>query len=389
MGSADGASNGSGRAGVPTARIVSRLEDGNAIVHVEHVNHHFGEGHARNQVLFDNSLTIGSGQLVVMTGPSGSGKTTLLTLIGALRKVQEGEIAVLGRKMSNLHQNELVKVRRDIGFIFQLHNLFESLTSYENVKMAMQLGSCPPDEMRRRGIDILSRLGLSNRIDYKPHALSGGQCQRVAIARALVNRPKLLLADEPTASLDKDSAMQVVQLFQELVAEDGCSIMMVTHDNRVLDAADRIVNMVDGRIVSDVFVREAAVLCQFLAGVTGFETLSPTALTDIAEHMKPRRMHVGDELVRQGEIGLELFVIRRGKVDVLVTDDSGMHKVAELGSGDFFGERALITGEPRIATVTATEEGIAYTLDKESFQTALNSSPTFKAQVLSVYFQRQ
>jgi putative ABC transport system ATP-binding protein len=111
------------------ARIVSRLEDGNAVVRVEHVNHHFGEGDARNQVLFDNSLAIGSGQLVVMTGPSGSGKTTLLTLIGALRKVQEGEVAVLGRKKSNLHQNELVKVRRDIGFVFQLHNLSESLTA--------------------------------------------------------------------------------------------------------------------------------------------------------------------------------------------------------------------------------------------------------------------
>jgi energy-coupling factor transporter ATP-binding protein EcfA2 len=173
-----------------------------------------------------------------------------------------------------------------------------------------------------------------------PHALSGGQCQRVAIARALVNRPRLLLADEPTASLDKDSAMKVVQLFQQLVAEDGCSIMMVTHDNRVLDAADRIVNMVHGRIVSDVFIREAAMLCEFLAGVTGFESQGASALTGIAERMKPRRMRVGDALVRQGEIGLELFVIRSGKVDVLVTDGRGTRKVADLGQGDFFGERA-------------------------------------------------
>jgi len=324
-----------------------------------------------------------------MTGPSGSGKTTLLTLVGALRKVHEGEVTVLGQKMSTLSQNELVKVRRDIGFIFQLHNLFESLSAYENVKMAMQLGTCPPDEMRQRGSDILSRLGLSHRIDYKPRALSGGQCQRVAIARALVNRPKLLLADEPTASLDKASTMQVLQLFHELVEEDGCSIMMVTHDNRVLDTADRIVNMVDGRIVADVFIREAAVLCQFLAGVTGFESLSPVALTGIAERMKPRRMRVGDELVRQGDIGHELFVIRSGKVDVLVTDQGQTRKVADLDSGDFFGERALITGDPRSATVRASEEGIVYTLDKEAFHAALNSSPTFKEQVLTVYFQRQ
>ena len=370
-------------------RIAPWLEDRGSVVRVERVNHYFGEGEARNQVLFGNSLEIGPGQLVVMTGPSGSGKTTLLTLIGALRKVQQGEVAVLGRPLSKLEQSELVTVRRDVGFIFQLHNLFESLSAYENVKMAMQLGSCPEAEMRQRGTDILTRLGLGHRIDYMPRALSGGQCQRVAIARALVNRPKLVLADEPTASLDKDSTGKVVELFQEMVTEDGCTIMMVTHDNRVLDAADRIVNMVDGRIVSDVFVREAALLCQFLAGVTGFESLSPASLTGVAERMKPRRMRPGDELVRQGEIGLELFVIRSGRVEVVAGQNGDLRKLAELGSGDFFGERALITGEPRMATVRATEEGIVYTLDKESFQMAINASPTFKEQVLAVYFQRQ
>src|SRR5258708_2109359 len=144
MDTADGAGTGP----APAARVGPWHKTGDGIVRVEHVNHYFGEGDARNQVLFDNTLAIGPGQLVVMTGPSGSGKPTLLTLIGALRKVQEGEVAVLGRKKSNLHQNELVKVRRDIGFVFQLHNLSESLTAQENVKMAMQLGSCLPDEMR-------------------------------------------------------------------------------------------------------------------------------------------------------------------------------------------------------------------------------------------------
>jgi CRP-like cAMP-binding protein len=130
-------------------------------------------------------------------------------------------------------------------------------------------------------------------------------------------------------------------------------------------------------------------LCEFLAGVTGFESLGASALTGIAERMKPRRMRVGDALVPQGEIRLELFVIRSGKVDVLVTDGRGTRKVADLRQGDFFGERALITGEPRIATVTASEDGIVYTLDKASFEAALDSSPTFREQVLAVYFQRQ
>ena len=124
-----------------------------------------------------------------MTGPSGAGKTTLLTLIGALRSVQEGTIEVLGRDLSRLSPHGLVEVRRDIGFIFQMHNLFDALTAYENVKMAMQLGHERPDQMRRRGSEILERLGLGHRIDYKPRNLSGGERQRVAIARALVNGP--------------------------------------------------------------------------------------------------------------------------------------------------------------------------------------------------------
>lgn len=154
------------------------------LVAVERVSHAFGKGDARNPVLFDNNLSIGPGQFVIMTGPSGSGKTTLLTLIGALRRIQQGEITVLGSRLSSLPQRDLVRTRRDIGFIFQSHNLFESLSAFENVKMAMQLGDCPPADMRDRGVEILSRLDLAHRIDYKPAALSVGQCQRVAIARA-------------------------------------------------------------------------------------------------------------------------------------------------------------------------------------------------------------
>ena len=360
-----------------------------SVVAVEGVNHFFGEGEARNQVLFDNSLSIASGQFVIMTGPSGSGKTTLLTLIGALRQVQAGEITVVGHRLSGSPQRELVRARRDIGFIFQSHNLFESLSAFENVKMAMQLGDCPQAEMRERGVDILTRLDLGHRVDYLPGALSGGQCQRVAIARALVNRPRLILADEPTASLDKVSTLKVIELFQELVSQDGCTIIMVTHDNRVLDAADRIVNMVDGRIVSDVFVREAALLCEFLAKVTGFEKLDPGALAGIAEKMRPRSIPAGENLIVQGEVGLELFIVRTGRVEVVVRKGDETRKVAELGQGDFFGERALITGDERSATVRALEDVVVYTLDKATFQAALQTSPSFREQVFSIYFQRQ
>jgi putative ABC transport system ATP-binding protein len=164
-------------------------------VAVRGLNHWFGEGESRNQVLFDNTIQVEAGQLVIMTGPSGSGKTTLLTLIGALRSVMDGSVLLLGRELKGLDEAARSEVRRQVGFIFQLHNLFDSLTAYENVKMAMQLSGLPSREMYRRGTTMLERLGLGHRADYKPKALSGGQRQRVAIARALVNRPRVVLAD--------------------------------------------------------------------------------------------------------------------------------------------------------------------------------------------------
>ena len=204
-------------------------------VRAEGVNFSYGEGEARFQVLFDNRIDIAPGQLVVMTGPSGSGKTTLLTLIGGLRSLQEGRIEVLGHDLSGLGPRELVRVRRDIGFIFQLHNLFESLTAYENVKMAVQLaGVGSAAHIRERAVGILERLGLGHRIDHKPHSLSGGQRQRVAIARALANRPKLVLADEPTGNLDHKNARESLTLIREACGENGAALLLVSHDREVL-----------------------------------------------------------------------------------------------------------------------------------------------------------
>ncbi|HKD75300.1 MAG TPA: ATP-binding cassette domain-containing protein, partial [Ktedonobacterales bacterium] len=220
------------------------------VVRVDSVSHYYGEGDARNQVLFHNCLEIGAGQLAIMTGPSGSGKTTLLTLIGALRSLQEGSIEVLGHHLAGLGPAELVEIRRSIGFIFQMHNLFDSLSAYENVKMAMRLGGCPASAMRARGAAILSRLGLDHRIDYKPKELSGGERQRVAIARALVNRPKLVLADEPTAALDSHTGRSVMQMMADLAHQRGRAVVVVTHDSRVLEFGDRIVKIEDGLIAS-------------------------------------------------------------------------------------------------------------------------------------------
>jgi putative ABC transport system ATP-binding protein len=362
----------------------ARPEEAQPAVRVEALSHFYGEGQARNQVLFGNSIEIPAGQLVVMTGPSGAGKTTLLTLIGALRSAHEGRIEVLGHDLSRLGGGELVEVRRGIGFIFQMHNLFEALSAYENVKMAAQLGDAPPGEMRRRCAGILERLGLGHRIDYKPRFLSGGERQRVAIGRALVNHPKLVLADEPTAALDKDSTMNVINLLKQQTIEHGAAVMMVTHDHRIIDSADRLVHMVDGRIMSDVMLHDALRICEFLRPIDLFKALTPQQLTDVAEHMKKRHFAVGETIIREGEPGEEFFLVSDGEVEVVRAD----HEVARLGPGDFFGEVALISGEPRNATIVAEGEVDTYVLGKTDFQTALATSQSFRDQLYRVYFMR-
>jgi putative ABC transport system ATP-binding protein len=368
----------------PTIVEPTSLDRPPPTVRVENLNYYFGEGESRAQVLFDNRIAIEAGQLVVMTGPSGAGKTTLLTLVGTLRSVQEGRIDVLGQSLSELGRRELVAMRRNVGFIFQMHNLFDALSAYENVKMSMQLGDCPVTEMRERGTAILDRLGLGNRVDYMPRSLSGGQRQRVAIARALVNRPKLVLADEPTAALDKDSARSVVDLLKETTVENGATVVMVTHDHRIIEKADRLVHMVDGRIASDVVLHDAMRICEFLKTVDAFQDLTPIELTNVAEKMTKRQFVAGDVIIRQGEEGEEFFLISDGTVEVMRQD----HDVASLGAGDFFGEGALITGEPRNATVVAKDDLATYVLGKADFRAAIEASRSFRDQLYRVYFLR-
>ncbi len=237
--------------------VTSPLPDRSPAVVVRHLNFYFGEGELRKQALYDINLELYPGEITILTGPSGSGKTTLLTLIGGLRTIHEGSLQVLGQELSGLNQRQLVDVRKRIGFIFQAHNLFSSLTARQNVQMAVELmAGISPREARDRATAILESVGLGHRLDYKPQALSGGQKQRVAIARALVNRPPLILADEPTAALDKQSGRDVVTLMQRLAQEDNIAILMVTHDNRILDVADRIINLVDGRVESDTTLQD-------------------------------------------------------------------------------------------------------------------------------------
>jgi putative ABC transport system ATP-binding protein len=217
---------------------------------LEDVCYSYGKGALRKQILFDIGTRIDAGQIVILTGPSGSGKTTLLTLIGALRSAQEGSVRVLGRELLNAGERALMTARRQIGYIFQSHNLLDSLTIHQNVQMALQLHGVRGSEAKERIAGVLERVGLAEHEHKFPRELSGGQKQRAGIARALVTRPRVVLADEPTASLDKQSGRDVVELIQDLARDDGSAVILVTHDNRILDIADRILHLEDGHMKS-------------------------------------------------------------------------------------------------------------------------------------------
>lgn len=355
-------------------------------IEVQNVQHFYGTAESRKQVLFDNSLTVKPGEIVIMTGQSGSGKTTLLTLIGTLRRVQEGKMWVLGQPLHDATDDQIVRLRRRLGFIFQAHNLFASLTALQNVRMALELqrDRLSPGEKNRRCQNMLEAVGLGKFIHDKPGKLSGGQKQRVAVARGLVHQPEILLADEPTAALDKDSGRQVVTLFEREARQRGVAIMIVTHDNRILDVADRIVKMDFGHIARDSRVKEASLISEMLRKCTVFDGVTFNTLTRLADRMDAESFPAGARIIRQGDPGDRFYLIRDGKV--VVTRDPGGQRVVELGPGKFFGEAALITGDPRNAHVDAVTDTVVYSLDADSFAEAMAERRTTEQEVRSSLF---
>ena len=220
-----------------------------AAVVVDNLFHAFGQGEMRREVLQNISFSIEPGEVVLLTGPSGCGKTTLLTLIGALRTVQQGQVSVLGQSLDGAGRRRRQQLRRRIGMIFQGHNLLRCLTAEQNVQMGADL--LPDLSYRARRDEArqwLRAVGLEDHMAKVPHDLSGGQKQRVAIARALAANPRLLLADEPTAALDSRTGREVVELLRRLAREQFCAVLMVTHDPRIVDVADRLLQMEDGRL---------------------------------------------------------------------------------------------------------------------------------------------
>ena len=223
------------------------------LVEIRNLNHWFGDGDQRKQVLRSINLNVQPGEITILLGPSGSGKTTLLTMVGGLRSAQDGSLRIFNEELRKTSTTNLTKLRRKVGFIFQAHNLMPYLNAQQNVRLGLEVVPDWLDKgqmvMNERCNEVLRQVGLGERINYFPAKLSGGQKQRVAIARALAASPQLLLADEPTAALDKDSGRDVVDLFRNLAREHGTAIVMVTHDNKILDIADRIVKLEQGSLV--------------------------------------------------------------------------------------------------------------------------------------------
>ncbi|MBX3630966.1 MAG: ATP-binding cassette domain-containing protein [Nitrosomonas sp.] len=219
------------------------------VIDVRNLNFSFNHDELALPVLKNVTITIHKGEIVIMTGPSGSGKTTFLTIVGGLRQAFDGSVQVLDQQLINSGEQTKVNIRQQTGYIFQQHNLLKSLTAQQNVCMTLEMFNIVTEKERlERAAEMLRAVGLGDRLDHKPDQLSGGQRQRVSIARALVGQPKIVLADEPTASLDKQSGLEAVIILKRLAKESGTSILLVTHDYRILDIADRVVELEDGII---------------------------------------------------------------------------------------------------------------------------------------------
>jgi len=211
----------------------------------------YGRGEGRVEALAGVSLSVASGEWVSVVGPSGSGKSTLMNLLGLLDRPTSGSYALGGREVSKLKGGELARARRElVGFVFQSYNLLPRRSARENIELPMIYAGVGRRERKRRAMEVLERVGLTNRARHKPSELSGGQAQRVAIARALANNPALLLADEPTGNLDSVSSEDLMGLFEELKSS-GVTLVVVTHDRNVATHADRTVEIRDGKVFAD------------------------------------------------------------------------------------------------------------------------------------------
>jgi putative ABC transport system ATP-binding protein len=222
----------------------------NNVIETKNLTRIYNLGDQEVQALRGVNLEIGSGQFVALKGRSGSGKTTLLNCIGGLDKPSAGSVSIFGEEIGGWNENKLTAWRRQqVGFIFQSLGLLPALSAYENVELILRMNKVKSKERHQTTIDCLELVGLTKWIDHRPYELSGGQQQRVAIARALANRPKLIIADEPTGDLDSKTGREVLSLFRKIIREQNITMLMATHDSLVVDYVDQIMHLQDGQIL--------------------------------------------------------------------------------------------------------------------------------------------
>ena len=359
-----------------------------SIITIRNLNHHYGDGSLRRQVLFNINLEIKSGEFVIMTGSSGSGKSTLLSLMGCLRTVQEGSLKVLGQELQGATDVIRKHVRRQFGYIFQTSNLVEFLTAEKNLHLALELHPHHNQkQIRHKTQAMLEAVQLGEYGRQYPKQLSGGQRQRIAIACALATTPKLLLADEPTAALDSQSGRTIVELMRDLAQERGSAILMVTHDPRILDIADRIIRVEDGKLGHD-YRQEIALA---LPG------LHEQQLERIDFQPDIQTFHPGQYIVRQGDDAKHFYVVMSGTLEVVLeapsnsqnpdstdgiphpVNDDQSHQSKSLKTlkrGDYFGEIGLLRGGKRTASVKVTAAGKAEVMavDRDTFLALIQQS---------------
>lgn len=231
--------------------------ENNFLIQTKNLKKHFPIGGGRFTALNDINLSFGKGEFAGLVGPSGSGKTTLLNIIGTLDTPSEGEAIILGHAVGDLDHRDAARIRNEhYGFIFQTYNLLPVYTVYENIEFPLLLLKVPSEERKKAVLASLEWVGLTDKIDSKPALLSGGECQRVAIARAMVKKPKIVIADEPTANLDAKNSHNILQTMENLNKELGTSFIFATHDEKVIRYLRRIITLEDGRVTDDRIITE-------------------------------------------------------------------------------------------------------------------------------------
>ncbi|MCI5137120.1 MAG: ATP-binding cassette domain-containing protein [Candidatus Electrothrix sp. AR1] len=356
----------------------------NFIIEVSELKHTYHVGKVCTEVLHGINLTIRGGENVFLTGLSGSGKTTLISLVGCLRSVQEGSLKVLGEELRGAREAKLRKMRRSIGYVFQDFNLLDFMTIRQNVQQSLKLQKkYSVKKAHRLSEEMLDRVGLGDRVHAYPAELSGGQKQRVAIARALVHRPRLVLADEPTAALDSVTGREIIELFQKLAMEQNSAALIVTHNIRALKNADEIYQMEDGYLGAA--AREQLSLA--------LPTLNDHELEYIAEHTDLQLYPPDDVVIRQGDIATAFFILIRGEVEILRTGKDGKEEhIATLDKrGDYFGEIGLLQeNSRRSATVSATglDNVEVLVIERDDFLKMFDSSKMTRAVIRNEMVQR-